>query len=322
MVNRKKILFFGLGSIGLRHARLMQKLFNHDLHAFRTSDTASLPGIKNYRDINAALNLGADIAFITNPTNLHVSTALKCLDAGIQYIFIEKPLSNSLKDLDLLINKSEKLNAIIYIAYFMRHNPILKRLKTIIESKKDKIFYSETKCKSYLPNWRPGRDYRKVYSASKEMGGGVILDLSHEFDYNEMLFGKIKNLDGIYGKISNLELNSEDFCNVNVKFENNLIGTIYLDYYSFLTERFVRILADDEEIIADLIRQKITRVNKNSEITNEKFNFQLNDVYETQLKYFFENIEMNNKQINNLVEVSELIKKLINFKENHEMIHH
>jgi len=321
LANRKKILFFGLGSIGVRHARLIQKLFNHELHAYRTSDRPSLPGIKNHRDINEALSLGTDVAFITNPTHLHVNTALKCLEAGIQHIFIEKPLSNSLENLDLLIKKSNELDAIIHVGYFMRHNPILKRLKSIIKSAEDNIFFTETKCKSYLPNWRPGRDYRNIYSSRKEMGGGVVLDLSHEFDYNEMLFGKIKTIDGIYGKISNLELDSEDFCNVHVNFENNLIGTIYLDYYSFLTERFVRILTEEEEIIADLIQQKITRINEKSEITTENFNFQLDDVYETQLKYFFENIEMNNKQIDNLIDVSELLKKLIHFKEHHQMIY-
>ena len=52
------------------------------------------------------------------------------------------------------------------------------------------VYSARVLCSSYLPGWRPGVDYRTVYSAHKDMGGGVTIDLIHEWDYLVELFGK------------------------------------------------------------------------------------------------------------------------------------
>ena len=43
---------------------------------------------------------------------------------------------------------------------------------------------------SYLPSWHPTEDYREMYSAKKELGGGVVMDSIHEIDLTHWLFGK------------------------------------------------------------------------------------------------------------------------------------
>ena len=237
-----KILFFGLGSIGTRHLKLLKKNWNHEIYAFRTRKKEVFPGIHNVYDLEEALKVKADIAFITNPTSLHIETAISCLQGGITNLFIEKPLSNSLDNLDIFLKEIKNSNAIVHVGYSMRYNPIIKRMKQLIEERKEQIFYTQTLNSSYLPNWRPGRDYRKIYSSKKSQGGGVILDLIHEFDFNEWFFGKIKSINGIYGKISSLEIDSEDFCDVTLTFENNLVGTIHLNYFGLNAQRSIRIL--------------------------------------------------------------------------------
>lgn len=314
-MNKKKIIFFGLGSIGRRHLEIIKENYEYDIYAYRTTSSDSIADVKNLYNLNDAFNINPDIAFITNPSSLHIETALLCLKAGIKNLFIEKPLSNNLEDLDRLVNLAEKKDAIIYIGYLMRHNPVLKRLKDLITDKLEEIFYVETICKSYLPDWRPGKDYRKVYSASKEMGGGVILDISHEFDYNQYLFGPIKSIKGHYGKISNLEINSEDYCEVTLYFNRYIIGRIHLDYFSYFPERHVKIICPNTEIKADLIKNEI-KIFYRTEKRCEKFDFNLNDVYHSQMNYFLEGIENQSKKINNLEEVKELTEKLIEFKEN------
>ena len=42
----------------------------------------------------------------------------------------------------------------------------------------------------YLPDWRTNADYSKSYSASFEMGGGVLFDLIHEIDLAVNLMGQ------------------------------------------------------------------------------------------------------------------------------------
>ncbi|MFX1391962.1 MAG: Gfo/Idh/MocA family protein [Promethearchaeota archaeon] len=319
MNRKKKVLFFGLGSIGRRHLRILQNNFDYKIYAYRSTRNNPIEGIKNIYNIEKALQIKADIAFITNPTHLHIQTALNCLDSGIKNLFIEKPLSHNLNNIKELERKGKENNALIYIGYSMRFNPVLIRLKELIDELKERIIYSFTTCQSYLPKWRSGRDYRNFYSSKKDQGGGVILDLIHEFDYNEWLFGKIKTIKGQYGKISALEIDSEDFCDVNIKFENDINGFIHLDYFSHYNQRKISVLTAQKELIANLINNEILIVN-DEEIKKENFKFEIDYMYEQQLKDFLDAVEIGDKEFGNLKEAGELLQKLIVFKNNNKMI--
>jgi predicted dehydrogenase len=315
----KTILFFGLGSIGKRHLELLKKNYNYEIYAYRTKRDKPNKLVKNIYDFDDALKIQPDIVFITNPTYLHINTALSCLRAGIKNFFIEKPLSHSLEKLDLFADEVKRAGALVYVGYVMRHNPMIKYLKKLMEEMNQNIFYSQTKSSSFLPKWRSGVDYRKVYSSKSEQGGGVLLDLSHEFDYNQYLFGKIKSITGVYGKISNLEIDSEDFCDVFLKFESDIFSTIHLDYFSNIDKRLIRILTFKGEILADLINKEII-IDSNQGIKKKKFNFEINDIFEEQLKYFLDGVENQSKEIDNLKETKELIEKILEFKNKNKMI--
>lgn len=319
MENIKKILFFGLGSIGTRHLKLLKKNYDFEIYAYRSKKENPINDIVNIYNLNEALQVNPDIVFITNPTHLHIKTAISCLKAGITNIFIEKPLSNTLDDLDIFLRETERIGALVYIGYNMRYSPILIRLKNLVKKREKSIFYAETLCSSFLPSWRSERDYRETYSSKKEQGGGVILDLSHEFDYNEWLFGKIKSINGVYGKISKLDINSEDMCDVIVRFEKKMIAKIHLNYFGHKDERLVKIFTPSEEIIADLINKEIIIINEQGKKI-ETFSFELNYLYEQQQKYFLDGVETQSKEISNLKDAKELLVKLLDFKKNNKMI--
>ncbi|MFX1363483.1 MAG: Gfo/Idh/MocA family protein [Promethearchaeota archaeon] len=314
-----KILFFGLGSIGTRHLKLLKKNYNHEIYAYRTRKEDVFPGIHNIYDLEEALKVKPDIAFITNPTSFHIETAIICLKAGITNLFIEKPLSDSLDNLDIFFNEIKKSSAIVHVGYSMRHNPIIKRMKELIDEIRDEIFYAQTLNSSYLPNWRPGRDYREIYSSKNAQGGGVILDLIHEFDFNEWFFGKIKSINGIYGKISSLEIDSEDFCDVIINFENNMHATIHLDYFGFKAQRFVRLLTPQREILADMIKKEISFISE-QKVRKETFHFERNDYFEEQLALFLEGIEKQSKEIINVEDARGLLEKILKFKRKEKII--
>jgi len=319
LIKEKKILFFGLGSIGTRHLKLLKKNYNFKIYAYRTSKRKTLPDITNIYNLDEALKIKPDFVFITNPTHLHIETALMCLKAGIKNLFIEKPISNSLDNLDFFLEEVENKKAVVYVAYNLRHNPVLKKLKTLTEERIKDIFYVESICRSYLPKWRPNRDYREIYSSKKEMGGGVILDLSHEFDYNEWLFGKIISINGTYGKISDLDIDSEDICDVIIKFKNRIIGKVHLDYFSRSNERIIKIFTPSEEIITDLLNNNIRIINDKDEYI-ETFEFEIDSVYEQQLQYYLDGVENNSNEISNLKEAKELLETLLKFKNQNKIL--
>src|SRR5205807_10567443 len=73
-------------------------------------------------------------------------------------------------------------------------------------------------CGYYLPFWRPGRDYREGYGARQATCGGIILDSIHEFDYLTWLLGWPREVFAYAGRVSSLEIDTEDNADVLLRF--------------------------------------------------------------------------------------------------------
>ena len=82
----------------------------------------------------------------------------------------------------------------------------------------------------YLPDWHPWEDYRRGYSARRDMGGGVVLDRVHELDYVRWLMGNVTEVCALSGKLSSLEIDSEDTAEILLRFESGAFGSVHLDY--------------------------------------------------------------------------------------------
>lgn len=311
-----KIAFFGLGSIGKKHAQIISDHFNHELYAYRTKKGQEQHNlkIKEHTNLKDLLNLEPDIAFITNPTFLHVETALTCAKRNID-LFIEKPLSHNLEKLSELEKEIKKRKLFTYVAYNLRFHPILQDLKKIISENKKPAYFKAT-CSSYLPNWRQNQDYTKSYSAKKEQGGGVLLDLSHEIDYITWIFGKIKTMEGICSKISNLKINSEDVVEAKITCRTGIKGNVHLDYFSHLEERKIKVYFNDRYMEGDLLNNSLLRIDKKGKMEIKNYKIKKDETYINQLKYFFEQYKRRNYDImNNFSEALKTFKKIMEFKE-------
>lgn len=309
------ILFFGLGSIGKKHVKIIKDNFDFELYAYRTKkgQERSDLKIKEFNNLEDAFSINPDVAFITNPTYLHVQTALECVKRNID-LFIEKPISHSLENINKLENEIRKRKLFTYVAYNMRFHPVLTILKNMI-SREEKLIYFRVTCSSYLPDWRPKQDYSKSYSAQGDLGGGVILDLSHEFDYISWLFGEIKNIDGTCGKISDLNMYSEDFFEAQITCNHNIKGNLHLDCFSKNLERKLQIYFNDAYSEGDLIKNNIKIVdNKGKErVTNYKCN--PDETYKKQIDYFFKQYRDKNLNLmNNFSEALKTFNKIMEFK--------
>jgi predicted dehydrogenase len=310
-----KILFFGLGSIGKKHAKLVAENFDFELYAYRSKlgqEKNMDLNINEIYDLKKALDINPDLAFITNPTYLHIETALQCATRGID-LFIEKPLSDSLKGIEKLKNIVKRKNLFVYVGLCMRFHPVIEELKRIIKNGRD-VIYTNTFITSYFPNWRPNQDYRKSYSADSQKGGGILLELIHELDYNYWLFGDIKKIEGKFGKISNLEINCEDIGEMLIEYKNGIWGSIHLNCFSFNAERIIKIYCEDKYIEGDMINTYIKIIDKNGRTELKKFELREDEIYKKQLDYFFECYKNRKKPMNDLEESTKVLKYLLNFK--------
>lgn len=250
-----KVCFVGVGSIGKRHIRNLKKLKGNqvEIHAIRSSLTP-LPGeiesdiSKQFLRYDEADSF-YDAVFVTNPTIMHFDAILNLKDKT-SYFFVEKPITENLRyEFDKIAN----LN--IYVACPLRYTQVYQYMKKYLEDKR--VFSARAISSSYLPEWRKGQDYRKIYSARKELGGGVNIDLIHEWDYMIDLFGYPSEIYVKNGKYSDLEINSNDLA-VGLGIYKDKIIEIHLDYFGRKTQRYLEVFTDQERIIADFIEKTIS----------------------------------------------------------------
>jgi predicted dehydrogenase len=234
-----RILIIGLGSIGYRHLSHLKEISGLEIASLRTNkgEVKKEGQIREFYALQDALDFKPDGVLISNPTALHVETALPFLKNG-KKVLIEKPIDTSTQKAELL----KPYESLIKVAYCMRFHPLNVFLKKTF--KKELPFKVGWKRSFYLPKWHPYADYRREYTAKKSLGGGVIRTLSHEIDLSLDWFGKPKEINGVVDKVSFLDLETDDFAFFSTKSAENTRVNFELDFFSpkniYLGEAFTK----------------------------------------------------------------------------------
>jgi predicted dehydrogenase len=229
-----KFLIAGLGSIGRRHLRNLQALGETDILLYRSHRSPlpeeELAGFPVETELNAALSHHPQAVIISNPTAFHLSVAIPAARSGCS-ILIEKPISHSLERINELDKAVANSGSRVLVGYQFRFHPGLRRLKQLIDSGAiGKPCSAHAHWGEYLPGWHPWEDYRQGYSARSELGGGVILTLSHPLDYLRWLFGDVEAVWALTGRLGNLGLDVEDTAEIGLQFTGGLLASLHLDY--------------------------------------------------------------------------------------------
>lgn len=291
-----KALIIGLGSIGKRHVEALVKLNSGiQIFALRSkSDAATYEGVAN---IYKREDLPPDLSFviISNPTSEHYQTIRKCIPLGIP-LFIEKPALMHLEGAKELMESIALHKIPTYTAFNMRFHPVIQWLKEHLPI--EAVLEVNAYCGSYLPDWRAGIDYRSSYSAQKDLGGGVHLDLTHELDYIKWLFGQPDHAYAFTAKISDLAIDSADYAHYHLQYPR-IQATVTLNYYRRQPKRSLEIVMQDQTWQIDLIGNTV-RSEDGQELFNQQEDRQL--MYERQMKYFLENFKSGQPMMNSLQE--------------------
>ncbi len=285
------IAFVGLGSIGTRHLRNVCALLDkwndtYTIDLYRSSIGKPMPDdiaclVSNEYLFSAELpaQVNYDIVFVTNPTALHYDTLLKFKD-NTKSFFIEKPIFNTTEvDTDIW----DKLKDVTcYVACPLRYNPVLQYIKKNVQLKK--VISARAISSSYLPDWRPGQDYRVSYSAHRDMGGGVGIDLIHEWDYLTMFFGVPEMCYSIQDKISPLEIDSDDIAIYIAKTRSTTVE-LHLDYFGRKSIRTLDLFLSEDTLHCDILNGSVEYMSS-GEILN--FNGDRNAFQLLEIEHFFD----------------------------------
>lgn len=292
-------LIIGLGSIGKRHLQNLVTLgFENLIIVSKTKNTdAQFDKYKWYSSIQEAVSENSiSHAIICTPTANHVHDLEILLDNHIENIYLEKPISNNLQHLDSIKGKLQNCKRCV-VGYDLHFDPGLLKMKEILsENTLGKPFSINAIVGQYLPDWRPNQNHKEGMSAKIEKGGGVMLDLIHEFDYLRWLIGKPKRIACLYQNNPNLEIETEDVADVLIQFENNTTGTIHLDYHQKKLVRNCMVTCEWGTIFWDLAQSEVKIVTQNNEVETFSYQgFERNQRYLNSMSAFIDDSKFNDK---------------------------
>jgi predicted dehydrogenase len=309
-----KILIAGLGGIGQRHLRNLRTLPGAGLEIRAVDMRSNIPVLTDqlqveagstlegkydlhiYPDLEAALLWKPEIVFVCNPTSLHIPTALRAAQAGC-HLFIEKPLSHNLDQVDELIRQAETLHLAAVIGYQMRFHPCLQRLFSLLQGNTiGRILSVRAEIGEYLPGWHTYEDYRQMYASRQDLGGGVILSQIHEMDYLYWLFGLPRSVYALGGHLSRLEVDVEDTADILMDFTvdgHPVPVSLHEDYLQRPPSRGCVVIGDSGKILVDFPSLTVTVFDgEGRQVESSAYkDFQRNDLFLNEVKYFIEAVK-------------------------------
>jgi predicted dehydrogenase len=309
------ILFIGLGSIGMRHARLIRQEFPaFGLYALRSSTGASpnALGIPEVHDWSAVARIAPSVAFVCVPTHLHMDVALRCVDMGM-HVFLEKPIAADTEKLDTLVGAVRARGLCAYVAYCLRFHPVIQYLKALLTHDVT-VHHARAICATYLPGWRPGRDHLDTYSAHWAQGGGAILELSHEFDYARYLVGPVTGITGAVGQAApGVTVDAEDWADALASHASGAHSNIHVNLFSQSNQRMIELDTSEGYIRGDMVCSTVERLHGQKRETIDLHDDR-DHMYIAQLHHFFAHVLEGAPLMNSIEDASDLFRQIVTFR--------
>lgn len=299
------ILIIGLGSIARKHiVALHETGINASFTALRSAaDAPDETGIQNIYSLDQ-LSVKPDLVIVSNPTMLHAEVLIQLIPKGYP-LFIEKPLVGNTDQLNRLIDELTIHPCFTYVACNLRFLPALQFVKEYLSKHQGKVQEVNSYCGSFLPGWRPGTDFRLNYSARKELGGGVHLDLIHELDYCYWLFGKPTAQHVIKRNVSELNIDAVDFAAYHLLYPQ-FTANITLNYYRKDTKRVLEIVTTEATIEVNLLKNTVTNLTTGEVLFQQ--HYEIKQTYTDQMKYILNCLKEQQVPMNTAAEAAEVLK--------------
>jgi predicted dehydrogenase len=251
-MNKVKIGVVGVGYLGQHHVRIFSEIPKvevvgiADLNLQRAKEIASIYNIpfitSDYRDLLDRV----DAVSIVTPTNTHFQIAKDFLLRGI-HTFIEKPVTRTLKEAETLLEIASGKDLILQVGHIERFNPAVQELKRYIKDP----FYMEIK--------RSGPFDGRITDV------GVVMDLMiHDLDILFYVLGKNRKILDIKGYGYSLHTSHEDFANVELIFDGNLLVNLIASRVTPKKIRRLDIYEKSGDLISvDYMEQSISIIHGN-----------------------------------------------------------
>ena len=310
-----KALFFGLGSIGQRHLRNLleikpdvkvfalrrqssNNLIIENGSAVTTDSLSDKYAIQEVFSLDKAFSIRPDLVFVTSPTSEHFKTVLRSLEQGA-HVFVEKPLCLNVREAQEIADLSQRVNRKVFVGYQTRFHPFLKDIREILNSWNfGPPISAAFNWFTYLPDHHPYEDFKLSYASRKDLGGGVVLGLSHEIDLVHYLFGVPRVISALSTNSSCLEINVEETVCISLICELRRKAfpvSVHLSYAHKFESRIFRIYFEKACIECDLGNNSI-KIESVVGLENrtDKIRIDRNKLFKDELVHFLSYVDEDN----------------------------
>lgn len=306
----RHLLICGLGSIGRRHLRHFRALGVERIDAYRTGK-ATLPEEGQpapdyvFSSLEEALAQHPEAVLVTNPTALHLDTALAAVRAGA-HVLVEKPLSHTTNGLDTLEREVEAKGRCVFVAYNLRFHPALQAIRSFIRSGEllGTPLLARAHFGAFLPDWHPWEDYRLSYAARRDLGGGALLTSSHELDYLLWMLGPAERVVGLIAGRQPLGTNVDEASAVLIRHANGALSAITLSLAQKPPSRSLEIACERGVISLDLLQGRwfVNGADSQAREYHVPEGFTIDDTYRAQAQAFLRALEGSAEDLATLAE--------------------
>jgi predicted dehydrogenase len=324
----KNIAIIGYGNIAIKHFKILKKILPKS-NFFVISKRSIKTDMKNiifFNKLNDLKNISIDLALICTPAVNHYKDFLFFYKKKSN-ILIEKPLSKNILEAKKILQYSKNYRNVIESGYVLRHSSSGKKMKELLRKKiVGDIIDVQVCCDSFLPNWRPNRNYLHTVSANRKLGGGVLLELSHELDYISWLFGNLTKVFATFSPNKMLKTNVEEAVNIIFLQKKYIINARVNFNQKFLKKRYCIVSGTKGLLKWDIIKNKVELINSKNKKKTFKF---YDNAFKSQLVFLvnqINKIKKKRRQTNSLsqaltvlkiisyIKISNKQKKYINIK--------
>ena len=243
-----KVLVIGVGSIGERHVRCLQRTRRTqvaicEINAELRQAVADRYGLDEvYAQLDDAMQGCFDAVVICTPAHLHVDMATQLAARGI-HLLIEKPLSTKLDGVEQLCELVRRNEIVAMVAYVYRSHPAVGAMRQAIRSGRfGRPVQIVSQGGQHFPTYRPA--YREVYYTDRATGGGAIQDaLTHVINTGQWLVGSIDCVasDAAHQVLEGVQV--EDTVHVIAR-HGSVLGSYSLNQYQAPNEGTITVVCD------------------------------------------------------------------------------
>lgn len=259
----EKFLVTSQGSIGRRHLANLRALRpDATIAVLRTQAAAGQPchpGVDlQFYSLDEALAFAPDAVIVASPASVHLALATAFVEQGIP-VLIEKPLADSTTGLQAFAELARERKVKVGVGYNLRFLPSLARARALLlEGSIGRVLSVRAEVGQYLPDWRPGSNYSESVSAQKKLGGGALLELSHELDYLLWIFGAPDTVAATGGRIGDLEIDVEDMVELCMEYrEPRRLVNVHLDFLQRAVHRSCRFIGTEGTLVWNALGDRL-----------------------------------------------------------------